>query len=186
MFSFYLLYTITTTKFLNKVFSFYLLYTITTTKFLNKVFSFYLLYTITTTKFLNQMFSFHYTLPLACSLSSFTTACLQSSNFACKGTTRQFMMALKQTTIHFILDFKLSLCCSNDELSSWYFPSVWVLKPTFRNTISVQSSTGAVEDGTDTVFRSVGFYYSDAGEIPRRQFIKTLYVQNPFSSFRTV
>jgi hypothetical protein len=31
-------------------------------------------------------------------LSSFTTACLQSSNFACKGTTRQFMMALKQTT----------------------------------------------------------------------------------------
>jgi len=27
------------------------------------------------------------------------------------------------------------------------------------------------EDGTDTVFRNVGFYYSDAGEIPRRQFI---------------
>jgi len=27
-----------------------------------------------------------------------------------------------------------------------------------------------VEDGTDTVFRNFGFYYSDAGEIPRRQF----------------
>ena len=28
-----------------------------------------------------------------------------------------------------------------------------------------------VEDGTDTVFRNVGLYYSDAGEIPGRQFI---------------
>ena len=55
---------------------------------------------IKTTKILNKMFSFHYVLPLACSLSSFTTACLQSSNLACKGTTRQFMMALKQTTTH--------------------------------------------------------------------------------------
>jgi hypothetical protein len=27
-----------------------------------------------------------------------------------------------------ILDFKLSPCCSNDELSSGYFPGVWVLK----------------------------------------------------------
>jgi hypothetical protein len=36
-------------------------------------------------------------------------------------------------------------------------------KPTFRNTVSVPSSTGdedtssPVEDGTDTVFRNVGF-----------------------------
>jgi len=42
-----------------------------------------------------------------------------------------------------ILAFKLSPCCSNDELSSGYFPRVWVLPP--------------VEDGTDTVFRNVGF-----------------------------
>jgi hypothetical protein len=27
-----------------------------------------------------------------------------------------------------LLDFKLSPCCSNDELSSGYFPGVWVLK----------------------------------------------------------
>jgi len=30
-----------------------------------------------------------------------------------------------------------------------------------------------VEDGTDTVFRNVGLYYSDAGKIPRREFIKS-------------
>lgn len=54
--------------------------------------------------FPEEVFSFCYTLPLACSLSSFTTACLQSSSFACKGTTRQFMMALKQTIIHLWTD----------------------------------------------------------------------------------
>ena len=42
--------------------------------------------------------------------------------------------------------------------------------PTFRITVPVPSSyLPACEDGTDGVFRNVGMYNSDAGELPRRK-----------------
>ena len=58
-----------------------------------------------------------------------------------------------------ILDFKLSPFCSDDKLSSGYFPGVWVLKTDVSEHCigSIFNSTSApVEEGTDTVFRNVG------------------------------
>ena len=49
-------------------------------------------------------------------------------------------------------------------------PASCILRPTFRNTVSVPSSIGG-EDGTDTVFRNVGRKLQDAGEIPKRKLI---------------
>ena len=47
-------------------------------------------------------------------------------------------------------------------------PGSDVYMPTFRNTLSVPSSKApAFEDGTDSVFRNVGIYKSDAGESPK-------------------
>jgi len=47
-------------------------------------------------------------------------------------------------------------------------PDSKLYMPTFRNTLSVLSSY-AYEDGTDRVFRNVGVYNSDAGELPKRK-----------------
>ena len=46
------------------------------------------------------------------------------------------------------------------------FPASELYIPTFRNTLSVPFS---YEDGTYRVFRNVGMYNSDAGELPKRK-----------------
>jgi len=60
--------------------------------------------------------------------------------------------------------------------SDWPWPPTdW--SPSHINTGHIQlvltHIAAPVEDGTDTVFQNVGLYYSDAREIPRRQFIIT-------------
>jgi hypothetical protein len=47
-----------------------------------------------------------------------------------------------------VLDFKLSPCCSNDELFSGYFPSVWVLKADVSEHYVRSILTGVEEDNS--------------------------------------
>ena len=83
------------------------------------------------------------------------------------------MVLTRNTELWNILYFILSPCSEYIMFSFGYFPDVWIIYADVSEHSICSIFTGrwyevpAYEDGTDSVFRNVGIYNSDAGEIPK-------------------
>jgi hypothetical protein len=81
--------------------------------------------------------------------------------------------------IHLYRFFRLSPRCDSNVDYSGNFPGVWV--SIFKG-MTVWSHCHTFEDGTNTGYRNVGSKNSDAGEIPRRIYIKIHLLFQSFES----
>jgi len=70
--------------------------------------------------------------------------------------------------------FRLSLCSECSLCSFGNFPGVWSIKADVSELIVSSIVLGDQDDGTDIEFQNIGFYTSDAGEIPKEHRLKTV------------
>ena len=80
---------------------------------------------------------------------------------------RTYEASYSEKTHVIVVVFRLSPCLECSLCSFGNFPGVWSIKADVSE-LNVCSIVLGQDDGTDIEFRNVGFYISDAGEIPKR------------------